>query len=81
MIEAEAAQLRFDIGVALRGHSFEDDIEIVGRTRGRKRGIIQQQVHDRPADEGVVQTETVEAVGDRAQGAEVRLRHGRSVAV
>jgi addiction module HigA family antidote len=78
VIEAEAAELRLDIGVALRGDGFEDHIHVVSRARRRKRRIVQQQIHDGPSDKGVVHAETVKAVGDRAHCGDIRLRHGFS---
>jgi hypothetical protein len=53
MIEAEAAQSGFNIGVALRSDHFHDDIHIVGWPGGREFRMIQQQVHDGTADKGI----------------------------
>ena len=78
MVEPQAAESGLQVGVALGDYDFKNHIDVVGWSRGQDTWIVQQKVDDGTSDEGVMETQVVESIGDRAQGAEIRRRHGQS---
>ena len=66
VVESQDAKPGLQIGVTLRGHDFENHINVVSRALRQETWIFQEKIDDRTSDECVVETEIVEALGDRA---------------
>jgi len=76
VLESKIADPSLHFGIRFSRHNTEDDIKVICRASWRKVRIIQEQVYNGSADEGVAESHTIETVGHRSKCSEVGRRHG-----
>jgi len=76
MVEPKTPQSGLQAGVAFWCHKLEDDIDIICWPRGHEIGIIEQEINNGSADEGVGKVNTIEPIGNGSQGPDIRERRG-----